>query len=147
MVSKVRVQRIADRIREELSEMLIKEIQDPRLSGISVTDVTVDRELDYANIFVSAVEGSARAQEVLAGLEHAQGFLRSELARRIQLRTFPRLRFHWDPTFERAEKIERIIASLKKEQAASRDRPGKDSPGIGEEDNPALSEMESAPDE
>jgi ribosome-binding factor A len=112
VVSKVRVQRIADRIREELSDLLIKEIQDPRLSGVSITDVTVDRELDYANVYVSAIEGSQRAAEILAALRHAQGFLRSELARRIQLRSFPRLRFHWDPTYERAEKIEHLMASL-----------------------------------
>jgi ribosome-binding factor A len=125
MVSKVRVQRIADRIREELSEMLITETQDPRLSGISVTDVTVDRELDYANIYVSAVEGSERAQETLEALQHAQGFLRSELARRIQLRTFPRLRFHWDYTYERADRIEQLFASLNEGEHSEREDPAR----------------------
>jgi ribosome-binding factor A len=112
MVSEMRTKRIADRIREELSEMLIYEISDPRLSGISITDVIVDRELAYANIYVSALEGGARSQEILEGLYHAQGFLRRQLAHRIDLRTFPRLRFHWDPTFERAERIEKMIDSL-----------------------------------
>jgi ribosome-binding factor A len=112
VVSKTRKQRISERIREELSEMLLQEVSDPRLSGISVTDVEVDRELAYANIYVSALEGSSRAQEILDGLEHAQGFLRRELSQRIELRTFPRLRFHWDPTYERAEKIERLITEL-----------------------------------
>ena len=96
--------------------MLIQEISDPRLAGISVTDVTVDRELSYANIYVSALEGSSRSKEILEGLEHAQGYLRHELAVRIDLRTFPRLRFHWDPTFERAEKIERLITSLHEQE-------------------------------
>lgn len=118
MVSKTRATRIADRIREELSEMLIQDISDPRLAGISVTDVTVDRELAYAEIFVSAVEGSSRSEEVLAGLDHAQGFLRRELAQRVDLRQFPRLRFHWDPTFERAEALERLIAELHQEEEA-----------------------------
>lgn len=115
MVSKLRAQRIADRIREELSEMLLQEISDPRLVGVSITDVTVDRELAFANIYVSAVEGSERSQEILEGLEHAQGFIRRELSHRIELRTFPKLRFHWDPTFERADHIERLLASLQKE--------------------------------
>jgi ribosome-binding factor A len=97
--------------------MLIQEISDPRLEGISVTDVKVDRELAYAEIYVSALEGSARSKEILEGLEHAQGYLRKELSQRIELRTFPRLRFHWDPTFERAEKIERLIASLHQEES------------------------------
>ncbi len=111
----MRASRIADRIKEELSEMLIQEISDPRLAGISITDVTVDRELAYADIYYSSLEGSSRAEEVMAGLQHAQGYLRHWLAQRIELRVFPRLRFHWDPTFERAEKIERLIASLHSE--------------------------------
>jgi ribosome-binding factor A len=96
--------------------MLIQEISDPRLEGISVTDVKIDRELAYAEIFVSALEGSARSKEILEGLEHAQGYLRKELSQRVELRTFPRLRFHWDPTFERAERIERLIAALHQEE-------------------------------
>lgn len=118
MVSKTRAQRIADRIQEELSEMLIFEIQDPRLSGVSITDVTVDRELAFADIYVSSLQGSESAQEILAGFEHASGYLRRELARRIELRTFPVLRFHWDPTPERAEHIERLFELLSDEQFA-----------------------------
>jgi ribosome-binding factor A len=113
MPSKVRLQRIGERIREEISEMLIRDIQDPRLTGIYITDVTVDRELAYAEVYVSAVEGIARSKDVLEGLEHARGFLRSALAQRLDLRTFPRLRFHWDVTPERAEHIEKILASLR----------------------------------
>jgi ribosome-binding factor A len=113
MVSKLRAQRIAERIREELSEMMISSVTDPRLLGLSVTDVNIDRELAFANIFVSAVEGSERKAQALEGLRHARGYLRSELAQRIELRTFPQLRFHWDSTPERAERIEQLLASLK----------------------------------
>lgn len=112
MVSKTRTQRISDRIREDLSEMLLQEISDPRIAGVSVTDVTVDRELAYANIYVSALEGSSRAAEILAGLEHASGYIRHRLAESIDLRVFPRLRFHWDATYERADKIDRLLATL-----------------------------------
>lgn len=115
MPSKIRLKRISDRIKEDLSELLIRNIQDPRLSGIQITDVTVDRELAYAEVYVSAVEGQARSKEVLNGLQHAAGFLRSQLAARIELRTFPRLRFHWDPTPERADHIERLLFSLREE--------------------------------
>lgn len=121
MVSKARMVRIADRMREVLSELLIKEIQDPRLLGISITDVEVDRELAYATIFFSSIEGESRAEEVRAGLEHAQGFLRSELAQRIQLRVFPRLRFRYDPTFEQAEKIERLFTMIDEEKKSKED--------------------------
>lgn len=119
MVSKLRAQRIADRIREELSEMLLHDISDPRLTGVSVTDVTVDRELAYASIYVSALEGSTRAEEILAALNHAKGYLRYELSHRIDLRSFPQLRFHWDPTFERADRIDQILASIKEDGESS----------------------------
>ncbi len=114
MPSGIRLQRIADRIRQELSEMLIREISDPRLHLIYVTDVRVDRELAFADIYVSAVEGEARSQEVLSGLESASGFIRRTLAGRVELRAFPRLRFHWDPTPEHADHIEQVLAELRK---------------------------------
>lgn len=129
MVSRTRAERIGDRIREVLSEMLVQEISDPRLSGISVTEVRVDRELAFASVYVSALEGSSRAKEVLAGLRHAKGYLRRELSQRIDLRTFPQLRFHWDPTYERAERIESLIASLHEEEAPDEDEMQEDSDG------------------
>lgn len=112
MVSEERSRRIAQRIREELSEMLIFEVSDPRLGGVSITDVRVDRELSFANIFVSAVEGSERKDEILEGFEAARGFLRRQLTKRIQLKSFPQLRFYWDPSPEHADRIDRLIASL-----------------------------------
>ena len=116
MPSGIRLQRIADRIRQELSEMLIHEVSDPRLKQIYVTDVKVDRELAYADVYVSAVEGVSRSADVLAGLESASGFLRRNLASRVELRAFPRLRFHWDVTPENADHIEKVLAKLRKKQ-------------------------------
>ncbi|GAP21216.1 ribosome-binding factor A [Leptolinea tardivitalis] len=105
--------------------MVIKEIADPRLDGISITDVKVDRELAYADVFVSAIEGQIRSKEVINSLDHASGFLRKSLSDRIELRVFPRLRFHWDPTPERADHIETLLASLRqeKEDASKNDKP------------------------
>jgi ribosome-binding factor A len=113
MPSSIRLERIADRIRQNLSQMIIQRANDPRLSGVNVNEVRVDRELAYADIFVSVVEGKERSAEVLAGLNHASGFLRSQLAAQIDLRAFPRLRFHWDPTPEHADKIEKLLNEIK----------------------------------
>ena len=93
--------------------MLIREISDPRLKLIYITDVKVDKELAYADIFVSAVEGVSRSADVLAGLESASGFIKRTLASRVELRAFPRLRFHWDMTPENADHIEKILADLR----------------------------------
>src|SRR6266511_3721318 len=114
MPSGIRLQRIADRIRQELSEMLIHEISDPRLKQIYVTDVKVDRELAYADVFVSAVEGVSRSTDILARLESASGFIRRTLTSRVELRAFPRLRFHWDMTPENADHIEKVLRNYEK---------------------------------
>lgn len=120
MVSQTRAGRIAKRIQELLSELLLFHVTDPRLEGVYITDVNVDREVSYASVFVSALEGAQREKEVLAGFKHAAGFLRSQLAAKIELRTFPKLRFVWDPTPENAERIEKIIAKLHTEEEAKK---------------------------
>lgn len=100
--------------------MLIREISDPRLHMVYVTDAKVDKELAYADIYVSAVEGAARSEEVLSGLESASGFIRRKLSGRVELRAFPRLRFHWDPTPEHADHIEQILFDLRLKNETSK---------------------------
>jgi len=124
MPSQIRLQRIADRIKRELSEMLIYELSDPRLRQVFVTDVNIDLEMAYANIYISTIEGSSRAKEVLAGLESASGFIRRTLSGRVKLRSFPRLRFHWDPTPEQADHIEEVLGSIREDEARRAERDG-----------------------
>jgi len=113
MVSESRSTRIADRIKRELSVIFLREIDDPRLEGVNVTSVNVDRELAFADVYVSAFDGSERKKEIMAALKRARGYLRSELAHSIShLRSFPDVRFHWDPIPERADRIDRLIAEL-----------------------------------
>jgi ribosome-binding factor A len=113
MPSGIRLQRIADRVRQELAELLIREVNDPRLKNIFITDVKIDKELAFADVYFSAIEGSERADEILAGFESASGFFRRVLASKVELRAFPRLRFHWDPTPENADHIEKVLAGLR----------------------------------
>jgi ribosome-binding factor A len=112
MVSKNRAERISKRMQELLSEQLLLEITDPRLKGVYVTDVNVDQDLSDARIFVSALEGGERKDEILEGFTRAMGYIRGLLAKQLDLRVFPRLHFHWDSTPEKAERIERLISDL-----------------------------------
>ncbi len=96
--------------------MLIHEINDPRLKQIFVTDVKLDRELAFADVYISALEGSSRSAEILAGLEAASGFFRRALSSRVEIRSFPKLRFHWDPTPENADHIEKVLAGLREKK-------------------------------
>lgn len=118
MPSPLRMKRINDRFKEVLSVILLTKIADPRLADVSVTDVKVDRELDYANIYVSAPQGRVREKEVLEALNHAAGFIKYELANEIDLRIMPKLRFFWDVTPERADRIDTLLALLREEPKA-----------------------------
>jgi len=116
MVSQTRARRIGRRIQEELSEILIFEATDPRLAGALITEVSVDRELAFASVYFSALEGKERAEEMLEGFKSAAGYMRSLLAKRIDLRSFPQLRFNWDPTPENADRIDKLINSLSEDK-------------------------------
>lgn len=111
-MSKIRQQRTADRIRLILSELILRDMRDPRLQGLTITDVTIDRELQYADIYVNALGEEERQNEVMSALEGATGFFRRELATSLANRTVPHLHFHWDPTLARAERISQILDEL-----------------------------------
>jgi ribosome-binding factor A len=116
MVSESRSDRIADRIKRELSLLFLQEISDPRLEGVNITYVDVDREISYADVYVSAMEVE-RKKEVMEALQRAGGFIRSQLAMSIShLRNFPELRFQWDPVPERVERLDQIFAELDEEE-------------------------------
>jgi ribosome-binding factor A len=119
MVSKSRARRIGDRIREELSQVLQREVADPRLSMVTVTAVDVDRELAYATIYVTATGSEDRENEVLEAFEGARGYLRRELAARINLRAFPQLRFRWDTSHVRGARIDELLNMLNSERDES----------------------------
>jgi ribosome-binding factor A len=95
----------------------MQEISDPRLEGVNVTSVEVDREIAFADIYISAMDGVARKSEILQALRNASGFIRSQLASSMShLRSFPQLRFHWDPVPERVDRLDQIFAELDEEE-------------------------------
>jgi len=132
MPSEIRLKRIQDQIQHVLAEILESKVNDPRVADVYITDVSVDRELDYANVYVSSLSGSGQAEEYLAGLENASGFLRYTLSQEIKLRAMPKLRFFWDDTPEKADRIESLLAEIRKEREALGES---DVPGMLDGDN------------
>jgi ribosome-binding factor A len=117
MVSKERSIRIADRIKRDLTLLFMHEISDPRLEGVTITTVDIDREISFADIYISAFDGIDRKSEILGALKKASGFVRSQLASSMShLRSFPQLRFHWDPIPERVDRLDQIFAELDEEE-------------------------------
>jgi ribosome-binding factor A len=107
-----RQKRVADQLREILSELLTTEVRDPRLEGVTVMEVEVDRELMYATVYVSSLAGDDARDSVVDALESARGFLRRELGKRMRLMRTPELRFSWDETMAYGDRIERLLDSL-----------------------------------
>jgi len=108
----IKQDRVSERIQAILSELLLREVADPRLKNITVTEVQIDHELMYANVYINALGDESRQDVVMAALERAKGFLRREVAKRVRLRSAPELTFHWDETLERGERLNRLLSSL-----------------------------------
>ncbi|MBF0153548.1 MAG: 30S ribosome-binding factor RbfA [Magnetococcales bacterium] len=109
----VRTERVRVQIRREIADMLERgEVKDPRLTGlVSISDVEVSRDLSYATVYYSilGVDATDAAGEAL---NHAAGFVRSRLARRLKIRQIPILRFTRDTSFEYGNQIDRLLQSL-----------------------------------
>lgn len=116
MPSEIRLKRIQDQIRRVLTEIIESKVNDPRILGVYITDISVDRELDYANIYVSALGELTNTVEILEGLKNASGFLRYSLSQEIKLRVMPKLRFYWDDTPEKADRIESLLVEIRAER-------------------------------
>lgn len=100
-------------IQREISELLEREVNDPRLSRlISVTEVAVSPDLKYAKVFVSTLGSEINKEDMLAGFNKASGFLRKELAAHLNLRHTPELSFHYDDSIERGAKLLRLMTEL-----------------------------------
>lgn len=121
MSTPLRQKRVAERIRQEISDLLQRELKDPRLALASVTRVSVDRELSHADVYVSNLGEAADHQAMLAALESASGLIRREIGRRVRLRLTPRLVFHWDPGPQNVEQIAQLLDGLKAGQAPAAD--------------------------
>jgi len=108
-----RAERISSLIRKEISDLLIEQVNDPRLSRlISVTEVYTSSDLKQAKVFISTLGGETNKDEILEGFNAASGFLRRELGNRIRLRQIPLLTFHFDNSIERGARILELIDQL-----------------------------------
>lgn len=111
-MSKIRQERTAEQIQVIISDLLLREARDPRLGGITITEVTIDRELQHANIYVNALGQDDRKEEVMDALEKASGFFRREVAQNLPLRSAPILHFRWDPRLAYTEEVDSLLANL-----------------------------------
>ena len=108
-----RPQKLGDLIQREISELVQRELRDPRVGMITITSVDVSPDLSHAKVFYTTLD-PAHVEEAAQGLKRAAGFLRSQLAKRNKMNTTPELRFAYDESVERGDRLSRLIdAALK----------------------------------
>jgi len=107
-----RADRVADQIRMEVADILMRKIKDPRVRSVTVTDVELTNDLRIARVFVTALGTDAETRDVFAGLAKASGFVRSELGRRLSLRYLPEVVFVKDISGPRADRVLQLLDDL-----------------------------------
>lgn len=108
-----RTQRIGDQMQRELSQLIQREVKDPRVGLVTVTAVEVSRDLSNAKVFITVMgreaDDAAAIEESRKVLQNAAGFLRMQLGKAMQLRTIPQLRFHYDASVRRGAELSALI--------------------------------------
>lgn len=104
-----RGRRIAEQIQRELADIIRVELKDPRVGMITITDVEMTPDNAHARVFFTVLGQQSRINEAASGLQHAAGYLRSELAQRIKIRVVPQLHFEYDASVERGIRLSQLI--------------------------------------
>ena len=112
-----RARRVADQIQRELPELIRQEVKDPRVGMLTITEVEVNRDMEFAKVFFTTLGGQAEHEACLEGLKRASGFLRTQLSHRMQLRVVPKLSFVYDHSVERGIQLSQLIDTAIAEDA------------------------------
>ncbi|PTW01661.1 ribosome-binding factor A [Halanaerobium saccharolyticum] len=105
--------RVGELLKEEISQIVLREMKDPRIGFVSVTDVEVSGDLRHAKVFISVYGTDKEKEETLEGLQQAQGFVRKLVGERIKIHHTPEIIFRYDDSIENGVHISEIIKDLK----------------------------------
>jgi ribosome-binding factor A len=112
----IRTNRVGEQIKKELSQIIQREIKDPRIGFVTVTGVEVSGDLSQAKVFISVLGGEDQRADTLKALEKAKGFMRTEIGRRVRLRHTPDLLFKFDESVEYGSRIESLLSQINEEK-------------------------------
>lgn len=111
-MAKIRVGRVSEQIKKELSQIIQMELKDPRIGFITVTGVETTSDLSQARVYLSVLGSDEQKEASLKALDKATGFLRSELGKRMKLRHTPELLFKFDSSIEYGSRIESLLTEI-----------------------------------
>jgi len=111
-----RTRKIGELLQRELATLIPREIDDPRAANVTITSVDVAPDLSHAKVYLTHLGGATTAAKAVTALNHAAGFLRRALMKRVVLRHVPDLRFFYDASIETGDQIERLLAKARAER-------------------------------
>ena len=114
-----RADRVADQVRMEVADILMRKIKDPRVQAVTVTDVKLTSDLRIARVYVTTMGTKEEEKQVLVGLEQASGFIRGELGRRLSLRYLPEIVFTMDVSGPRGDRVLKLLDELHEKTEAA----------------------------
>jgi len=107
-----RSERVGDLLKEEIAEIVMRKVKDPRIGFLTITSVKVTDDLRIARIYITVLN-KEEEEKTLKGLDSAKGFIRSELAKRLRIKILPKLEFYKDDTLEYGTRIDEILKKIK----------------------------------
>ena len=129
-----RKNRLESEIVKETSRILLHELQDPRKGFVTVTRAKVSDDYRYAKVYISVMGTAKQKKLAMGGLKHAQGYVQKQLAKRIQMRTFPEIHFEQDVSLDKAMSIQKMISDVSRERKAREAKAAGPAPEAGGEE-------------
>ena len=117
----VRKERVEELLRREISDIIRREVKDPRIGFVTVTDAEVSGDLSYAKVFVSVLGSPEEQAATLKGLNSATRFIRGEFGQRIKMRQVPEISFRFDKSIQHGARIHELLEQVKQEESGPKD--------------------------
>ena len=124
MGNKLRIEKLQELIKQEMSKMLLTDLKDPRIGFVTVTDVEMTGDLREAKIYVSVMGGAEQVKSSLEGLNSALGFVRREIGQRIRLRFTPEISFALDTSLDYGDHIQTLLLQVEGDRHADNSQGG-----------------------
>ena len=116
MSNNLRIEKLQELIKQEMSKSILQEIKDPRIGFVTVTDVKLSKDLSVAKIFVSIMGSDEQIKDTLEGLKSALGFLRHEIAKKVRMKYTPKIYFALDTSQNYSEHIQKLLLEISNEE-------------------------------
>ena len=115
-MSQLRIEKIQELMKQEISQIILQELKDPRIGFVTVTQVEINRDLSLAKVYISIMGSDEQIKGTWDGLNSSHGFIRREVGHRIRLRVTPELKFVLDKSLDYSDHIQKLLLQIEREE-------------------------------